>query len=148
MLTEFDVKYMTKKTVKGAVAKFLALNRTLNDQEIELKFSEDLTTTIKVQGWHMYFDGSVNQFRVGIGVILFTPKNEVIPIAKKLVFWITNNEAEYEACGMGMEALMALKVTKVEILGDSILVINQVTDELDLKEPYLKSYLEHLQQLE
>ena len=45
---------------------------------------------------------------------------------------------------MGMEALIALKVTKVEILGDSILVINQATDEWDLKEPHLKSYLEHL----
>ena len=46
---------------------------------------------------------------------------------------------------MGMEALIALKVTKVEILGDSVLVINQVTNEWDLKEPYLKLYLEHLQ---
>ena len=42
---------------------------------------------------------------------------------------------------MGMEALIALKVMKVEILGDSILVINQATDEWDLKEPYL----EHLE---
>ena len=28
---------------------------------------------------------------------------------------------------------------------DSMLVINQVTDEWDLKESYLKPYLEHLQ---
>ena len=46
---------------------------------------------------------------------------------------------------MGMKALMALKVTQVEILGDSMLVINQATDEWDLKELHLKSYLEHLQ---
>ena len=73
-----------------------------------------------------------------------TPENEVIPIAKKLAFRVTNNEAEYEACVIGMETLMALKVTKVEILGDSILVINRATDEWYLKEPHLKSYLEHL----
>ena len=58
-----------------------------------------------------------------------------------------NNEAEYEACVMGMEVLIVLKVMEVKILGDSILVINQATNEWDLKEPYLKPYLEHLQQL-
>ena len=72
----------------------------------------------------MYFDGAVNQFRAGIGVILLTQKNKVILIAKKLAFRVMNNEAEYEACVMGMEALMALKVIEVEILGDSMLVIN------------------------
>ena len=46
---------------------------------------------------------------------------------------------------MGMEALMALKVTEAKILGDLILVINYATDEWDLKEPHLKPYLEHLQ---
>ena len=91
----------------------------------------------------MYFEGVVNQFRAGIGVILLTLENEVIPILKKLAFRVTNNKAKYEACVMGMKALMALKVIKVEILGDFMLVINQATNESNLKEPHLKSYLEH-----
>ena len=41
----------------------------------------------------MYFDGVVNQFEVGIGVILPTPEGEVVPITKKLAFRVTNNEA-------------------------------------------------------
>ena len=146
LLIKFDVEYLIKKTVKGrAVAEFLALNPTSDNQEVKLEFPNDLATIIKVQGWCMYFDGAVNQFGVEIGVILLTPKNEVIPIAKKLAFQVTNNEAEYEACMMGIETLMALKVTKVEILDDSMLVINQAIDEWDLKEPHLKLYLEHLQ---
>ena len=48
---------------------------------------------------------------------------------------------------MGMEALIALKVMEVEILGDSMLVINHATDGWDLKEPHLKLYQECLQQL-
>ena len=60
---------------------------------------------------------------------MLTPENKVIPIVKKLAFRVTNNEAEYEACVMGIEVLIALKVTEVEILGDSILVINQATNE-------------------
>ena len=75
---------------------------------------------------------------------MLTPENKVIPIVKKLAFWFTNNKAKYEACVMGMEALIALKVTEV-VLGDSILVINQATNEWDMKEPHLKSYLEYLE---
>ena len=77
-----------------------------------------------------------------------TLENEVISIAKKLTFQVTNNEAEYEACIMGIEALMALKVTEVEILGDLMLVINQATDEWDLKEPHLKLNLEYFSNLD
>ena len=77
----------------------------------------------------MYFDGVVNQIRARIRVILLTPEGEVVPIAKKLAFRVTNNEAEYEACAFGMEALTALGVTEVEIFGDSILVINQAIEE-------------------
>ena len=47
LLTEFDVEYLTKKIVKGrAVVKFLALNPTSNDQEIEFEFPNDLAATI------------------------------------------------------------------------------------------------------
>ena len=87
------------------------MNPTSDDQEIELEFPDDLTATIKVQGWCMYFDKAVNQFGIWIELILLTPKNEVFPIAKKLAFQVINNEAEYEVCMMGMEALIALKVT-------------------------------------
>ena len=76
LLIEFNVEYLTKKTVKGrVVAEFLALNPTSYDQEIELEFPNDLVATIKIQGWRMYFNGAVNHFIVGIGVILLTPKN-------------------------------------------------------------------------
>ena len=96
LLMKFDVKYQTKKIIKGrAVAKFLALNLTSNDQEIELEFPDYLIAVIKVQGWRMYFNGAVNQFGAGIKVIMLTPENKVIPIAKKLTFRVMNNEAEY-----------------------------------------------------
>ena len=70
---------------------------------------------------------------------------EVVPIVKKLAFRVTNNEAEYEAYALGMEALIAMKVTEVEIFGDSMLVINQTIEQWDLKEQHLKLYLSHLQ---
>ena len=53
----------------------------------------------------------------------------MVPIAKKLAFRVINNEAEYEACALRMEALTALGVTEVEIFEDCMLVINQATEE-------------------
>ena len=56
-----------------------------------------------------------------------------MPIAKKLAFKVTNNKAEYKACALRMEALIILGVIEVEIFGDSMLVINQPTEEWELK---------------
>ena len=53
----------------------------------------------------MYFNGTVNSRGAGIGVILILPKGEMIPMAKRLEFKVTNNQAEYEACIFGLEAL-------------------------------------------
>ena len=93
----------------------------------------------------MYFNGVVNQFGAGIWVILLTPKGQVVLIAKKLAFRVTNNEEEYEACALRIEVLTALGVTEVEKFGDSMLVINQAIEEWELKEQHLRPYLSHLQ---
>ena len=77
----------------------------------------------------MYFDRAVNQFRVGVMIILLTLEGKVVPITKKLEFRVMNNEVEYEAYALRMEALIALGVTKVKIFRDSMLVINQTIKE-------------------
>ena len=61
LLSEFDVEYLTKKTVKGrAVVEFLALNLINDDEEIELDLPHNLSIAIEVHGWQMYFDGAIN----------------------------------------------------------------------------------------
>ena len=53
----------------------------------------------------MYFDGAINQYENGIGVLLITLEGSHIPSVVKLNFKATNNMAKYEACITGMEAL-------------------------------------------
>ena len=48
-----------------------------------------------------------------------------IPLSAKLNFVSTNNVAEYEACIIGLEALLAIDVKEVEIYGDFALVLAQ-----------------------
>ena len=56
----------------------------------------------------MYLDEASNQYGYGIGVLLIAPDNSSIPLAFKLQFRVSNNEAEYEACIAGLEAALEL----------------------------------------
>ena len=73
-----------------------------------MEFPDEHLGAIEVQGWKVHFDGAVNSRGAGIGVILITPEGEMIPMAKKLEFEVTNNQAEYEACIFGLEALCSV----------------------------------------
>ena len=80
---------------------------------------------IELGAWKIYFDGAMNQYRNGIGVLLITPEGSHIPLAVKLNFEATNNMVEYEACIARMEALRELVVKEVEVFGYLTLVIAQ-----------------------
>ena len=56
--------------------------------------------------WKMYFDGASNKKGFGIGVVIVMPEGEHIPMAFKLVFGVTNNTAEYEACIAWLDAVL------------------------------------------
>ena len=71
----------------------------------------------------MYFDGAVNSGRAGIGVILISLEGEMILMAKRLEFEVTNNQAEYEACIFRLEVLQNMGVDEVMIYEDSMLVV-------------------------
>ena len=53
----------------------------------------------------MYFDDAVNSRGAGISVIIISSEGEMIPMAKRLEFEVTNNQAEYKAYIFGLEAL-------------------------------------------
>ena len=78
---------------------------------------------IELRAWKMYFDGAMNQYKNGIGVLLITFGGSHVPSTVKLNFEATNNMAEYEACITGMEALRELGEKEAEVFGDSTLVI-------------------------
>ena len=96
LLSEFDLKYVTRKSVKGrAVAEFLADHPIEGDEVVEYLFLDEAILHIKEEFWTMYFDGASNQYGYGIGVLLIAPDNSRIPLVFKLRFKVSNNEAEY-----------------------------------------------------
>ena len=105
-----------------------------------MEFPDEYLGLIEVQTWTMYFDGAVNSRGAGIGVILISLEGEIIPMAKRLEFKVTNNQVEYEACIFGLEALRSVRVGEITIYGDSMLVVKQVSNEWKVREDKLKPY--------
>jgi ribonuclease HI len=71
----------------------------------------------------MYFDGVVNIQGNGAKVVIVFPNRKQYPVSIKLQYECTNNTAEYEACILGLEVVLELKINKFEVYGYSILII-------------------------
>ena len=99
---------------------------------------------IEADGWKLYFDGTVNHKGAGVGAILITPEGESIPLTKKLDFKVTNNMAEYEVCIFGLEAVIATRAKNLAVYGDLMLIINQASENWEVKDEKLKPYAEYI----
>ena len=67
----------------------------------------------------MHTDGLSNRQVGGAGVVLLSPKGDVVECMVRLDFPTTNNEAEYEALVAGLDLARAVGATSVVIYCDS-----------------------------
>jgi ribonuclease HI len=97
--------------------------------------------------WGMVFDGAVNQYGNGIGAVIITPQGTHLPFTTRLTFKCTNNMAEYEACIMGLEEAMNLRIKYLDVFGDSALVVNQIKGEWETNQPGLIPYRDYARRI-
>jgi ribonuclease HI len=80
----------------------------------------------------MYFDGSKRIQGVGAGVVLISLQGGELKYVLRMSFpQASNNEAEYEALLHGMKMAKSCGATRLEIFGDSNLVVQQVMNKCD-----------------
>nr|XP_034900655.1 LOW QUALITY PROTEIN: uncharacterized protein LOC118038417 [Populus alba] len=151
LLAEYDIVYMTRKAVKGSVIADHLADHAMEDYEpLNFDFPDEDVFAIeeeKSDWWVMYFDGAVNVCGNGAGAVIISPDKKQYPISVKLQFGCTNNTAEYEACILGLEAALEMNIKKIDVYGDSMLIICQVKGEWQTKEEKLRPYQEYLSQL-
>ena len=72
LLTEFDIHYVTQKSIRGSiVADHLASLPISAGRVIDDDFpDEELAAVTSFSGWRMYFDGVANHFGYGMGILL------------------------------------------------------------------------------
>ncbi|XP_058008530.1 uncharacterized protein LOC131182977 [Hevea brasiliensis] len=136
ILSQYDIVYMTRKAIKGSViADLLAENLIEEYEALDFEFLDEYVNTVEEEigeqsdVWQMYFDGAINVSGNGIGSVLVSPDGKHFPIAVKLKFECINNITEYEACVSGLQAAIKMKIKKLEVYGDSALIIYQVKGE-------------------
>ena len=76
----------------------------------------------------MYFDGSISKNGVGDGVWSIYPIKDFKYLSYKLSFECTNNVVKYEDFLLGLNALKYMGEKRIEVFGDSELVVNQEND--------------------
>jgi len=84
--------------------------------------------------WQLFFDGASRtniegNIIAGVGVVLITPHNYVIPNAFSLMESCSNNVAEYNVLLIKMQLAEEIGVKNLEAYDDSKLIINQVHGE-------------------
>ncbi|WJZ82759.1 hypothetical protein VitviT2T_002489 [Vitis vinifera] len=153
LLTEFDIHYVTQKSIKESiVADHLASLPVYDGRAIDDDFpNEDVATVSSMSGWNIYFDGVANHSGYGIGVLLISSRGDCIPRSVRLAFSdrhpTTNNIVEYEACILGLETTFELGIRQMKVFGDSNLVLRQIQGEWKTRDVKLRPYHAYLELL-
>ena len=128
-LSEFDLRYESAKAVKGRViADFITQHQKPSIGYVELI------------PWTLFFDGSSCKQGGGIGIVIVSPRGQVLSLLFLIKLMTTNNQAEYEAILKGLQLLHEVKAESIEVFGDSQLVINQLIRLYECKDDILRGY--------
>ena len=77
--------------------------------------------------WSMHCDGASNSVGNGISAVIISPQGTHTPLTARLCFNCTNNMADYEACIMGLQAAIDLRIKFLSVFGDSALEIGRAS---------------------
>lgn len=137
ILFEYDIQYVIQKG--SVLSEYLAHQPLEGNHPMSFEFPDEYVMFIrdyKIPGpdegpelearWKLAFDGAFNAMGHKIGAVLISPQNGYTPFTTRLCFDCTNNMAEYEACIMGLEAAIILRIKVLWVYGDYALVIYQV----------------------
>ncbi|KAG9454307.1 hypothetical protein H6P81_007211 [Aristolochia fimbriata] len=116
--------------------------------ELIEEFPNDEIFLVKVlPPWEMYFDDAARRNGAGAGVLFVSPRRDLLPYSFVLTQNCSNNEAEYQAILLGLGMAVEMKLSQLNIYGDSALVIKQLTGEFEVKKLELIQFWRHADEL-
>ncbi|XP_058750755.1 uncharacterized protein LOC131623749 [Vicia villosa] len=163
LLSEYDIEYRAQKAIKGSVLADHLAHQPIEDyQTVKFDFPDEDVMYLRMKDceepgpeegpepgsrWGLVFDGASNSFGHGVGAVIITPHGSHVPFTARICFECTNNIAEYEACIMGLEEAIDLRIKILDVYGDSSLVINQIKGEWETRHPGLIPYRDYARRL-
>jgi ribonuclease HI len=106
------------------------------------------TLQIQAEGRTLYFDGSVMKTEAGAGLIFISPLEEHMIYAVRLNFPASNNMEEYEALLRGLRIAIEIGIKRLDVRGDSQLMIDQVMKNASYLDEKMEAYCNAVRALE
>jgi ribonuclease HI len=106
------------------------------------------TLQIQAEGRTLYFDGSVMKTEAGAGLIFISPLGEHMIYAVRLNFPASNNMEEYEALLRGLRIAIEIGIKRLDVRGDSQLMIDQVMKNASYLDEKMEAYCNAVRALE
>lgn len=140
-ISEFDITFAQRTAMKAQV---------LSDFVVEIPALPSDAQHVDRDSWIVYVDGA--SFVKGIGVTMVSPTGEVLNYALQLLFFTSNNTAEYEAmlAGLRLAKWVGAKwvdAKRVLLYSDFQLAVNKILGVYEVRDQKLEKYLEELQRL-
>ncbi|XP_028113660.1 uncharacterized protein LOC114311696 [Camellia sinensis] len=149
-LAEYDITCVTPKAIKSQALADLLAQFPSGEHEpakVPLPGEVHVSTAAIETYWDLKFDGASDTEKCGAGITLTSQEGEKIHLSYKLDFEYSSNEAEYEALILGLIVAQKKGLRKLNIWGDSKLVVTQTMGDFALKEPLLAPYRTIVQRL-
>ncbi|XP_015934178.1 uncharacterized protein LOC107460334 [Arachis duranensis] len=124
-LSEFDIQFQPRSALKA---------------QIFADFISELTSDEHNKYWELHVDGASSQGGSGAGIILKEEDNMVAEQLLQFYFPASNNQAEYEALKARLKLALNLQVQSLTAHCDSLLVVQQIRGEYQVKDPLLERY--------
>ena len=96
----------------------------------------------------MYFDGSVMKTSAGACLLSVSPLGEHTRFVVRLHILESKNMAEYEALLSGLRIAIELGIKRLDVRGDSQLIIDQVMKEASCHNEKMEAYCNAVRRLE
>ena len=116
-LSEFDIRYKPRTTVKEQILVYFIMEFTPAESTEATQLTPDLPI------WRLSVDEATNAQGSGAGLILTSPDKIDVEYALRFDFQASNNEAEYEAIIAGLNLAHFIKADQLEVSSDSQLVV-------------------------
>jgi len=103
---------------------------------------------IQHECWTLYFNGSLMKTGAGADLVFISPLGVRMRYAIRLHFPASNNAAEYEALVNGLHIAIELGIKRLDVRGNSRLIIDQVMKESSCHDPKMDAYCKAVRRLE
>ena len=106
------------------------------------------SAVIDQEYWMMYFNGSLMKKGTSMGLVFVSPLEVRMRYMVHIHFPSSNNVVKYEALINGLHIAIELDIRRLDIRGDSQLVVDKVMKELSYHDAKMAAYCQEVRLLE